>query len=57
MFTKKPEVFITVKKRMKNNLAVGNLKKRYRCGKTDEDIEFLIDQVIFETLSLLEELK
>lgn len=55
MFTKYPEVFIAVKNNMKNNMAVGNLL-RFSISKKEklEDIDMLIDQVVFQTLSVLE---
>ena len=55
MFTKYPEGFIAVKNNMKNNMAVGNLL-RFSISKKEklEDIDMLIDQVVFQTLSVLE---
>lgn len=46
MFTKYPNIFSSVKRKMKNNIAVGNIKKY----QDDRSIDQLLDQVIFETL-------
>ncbi len=54
MFTKYPKVFLEVRRKMKGNMAVGNIKKSWFI--TDNDVELLIDQVVFETLSTLEEI-
>lgn len=54
MFTKYSKIFLEVQKRMKNNQAVANclsfrIKKEHKL----KDIEMLISQVVFETLSTL----
>jgi hypothetical protein len=56
MFTKYSEVFVEVKRRMANNIAIGNIKKSscFLNRVDDRDIDMLIDQVVFETLSFLE---
>lgn len=52
MFTKYPSIFINVKRKMKNNLAIGNIKKYHNDGSIDK----LLDQVIFETLCEYEDI-
>lgn len=58
MFTKYPEVFMEVKDRMRNNMAMRKLlsfsisKKRKL-----ENIDLLIGQVVFETISVMEDKK
>lgn len=58
MFTKYQDVFIELQRRLERNQAVGNclsfnLRKKYRLIAVD----MLISQVVFETLSILEDKK
>ena len=53
MFTKHSETFIAVAKRLENNIATGNLKESWFVR--SDDVDKLISQVIFETLSYLED--
>ena len=52
MFTKYPEIFTEVQRKIKNNLAYGNVKKGFFTS--HKDIEQLIDQVVFEVLDSLD---
>ena len=57
MFTTYPNIFLKVQERMKNNIAVGNLLPRFNKQSKLREIEMLISQVVFETLSTLEDEK
>ena len=55
MFTKYPNIFIEVQKKMRNNIAVGSCAS-FIIRRQDRlrAVELLISEVIFETLSTLE---
>ena len=55
MFTKYSNVFLEVQRSMKNNQSVGNCL-RFSLSKKEklEDIDFLISQTVFETISTME---
>jgi hypothetical protein len=47
MFTKYPEIFIRVARNMKGNLSLE--------GINEEQQDFIISQIVFETLSIVED--